>query len=486
MLTLKLQEERDHYFGRLFGAEAILKSSILLQPDVQFENWTKLLTLIFELAKLKPWLKEECGYILFTTVAFVASKKVDAKYIEGILSGLVEHNLVKTPEGVAIWLAALEVPTKLEFPEGVWQHGSPIHIKEKATLSKIMKGSSDPKAEAESQKSGVWNPKLHFAWEIILPKMYAQDAFTFSDIWTEVVDSESSPMCLEWNYTNPPADGLFANSSSQERKFWGFQVFSKVLNEAPEGSASCVFTKNAIRSLINQLSVQDRYLHKSAVKASKAIQARVAKEPAFLPPAIRGLMGPNGAVNFDQLTKTKTIEKMLGDAAPDALLQIIPFIADMIMKPGTEDIKVAASVRQQLSGQLHLIVKSQSNPTKPASDDAEKVTEKAMQVLARFAYFVPDDSKAGVSKHTLPPITQTTQELFRNRIGSCLNALLSSRKAPASVAYKVVRKIRDLSESAEYGKFVIEMNDVITESLENAFKALKKINKKVLLLSSRL
>ena len=284
---------------------------------------------------------------------------------------------------------------------------------------------------------------------------------------------------LESKYTNSPADGLFANSSSQERKFWGFQVLTKVLNEAPEGFASCVFTKNAIRSLINQLSAQDRYLHKSAVRASKAIQSRVAKEPAFLPPSIRGLMGPNGAVNFDQLTKTKTIEKMLGDAAPDALLQIIPFIADMIVKPGTEDNKTAASVRQQLSGQLHLIVKSQSNPTKPASDDGEKVTEKAMNVLARFAYFVPDESKSGDAKEPQPPMTQATQELFRNRIGSCLNVLLSGRKAPAAVAYKVVRKIRDLSESAEYGKFVIDMNDTISESLENAFKALKKINKKV-------
>ena len=189
LLIWRLQEERDHYFGRLFGAEAILKSSILLQSNVPFENWTKLLTLVFELANLKPWVREECGYILFTTVAFTASKKADAKYIEAILSGVVEHNLVKTPEGVAIWLAALEVPTKLKFPPGVWQHGSPVHIKEKAALSKIMKGSSDPKAEAESQKSGVWNPKLHFAWEIILPKMYAQDASTFADIWTEVVDS---------------------------------------------------------------------------------------------------------------------------------------------------------------------------------------------------------------------------------------------------------------------------------------------------------
>lgn len=170
-----------------------MKSSILLQPDVPFDNWVKLLTSIFELSSVKPWLREECGYILFNAIAFISSKKVDAKYIEEILSGVCQHNLVKTPEGVAIWLAALDSPVKLKIPSGMWQHGSPIHVKERATLSKIMKGSSDPKAESsESQKTGVWNPKLHFAWEIILPKMYAQDAGSFADIWTEVVDSKFS------------------------------------------------------------------------------------------------------------------------------------------------------------------------------------------------------------------------------------------------------------------------------------------------------
>ncbi|KAL1960089.1 hypothetical protein VTO42DRAFT_261 [Malbranchea cinnamomea] len=456
------QEERDHHFGRLFGAEAILKSAILFESNVPFENWTKLLNLVFELAKKKPWLREECGFIIFTAVSLISSKKADAKYIEEIISSLCQHNLVKTPEGVAIWLAALDSPLKVKLPSGVWQHESPIDVREKATLSKIMRESSEPQSAAENaQNSGVWNPKLHFAWEVILPKLYAQDASTFADIWTEVVDN-----------------GLFAFASSEERKFWGFQVFSKVLTEAPQSFASLVFTRNFMRSLMNQLAVEDRYLHKAAVKASKAIQSRVAKDPDFLQPAIRGLLGPNGAVNFDQLTKTKTVEKMLGEATPESILQVIPFISDVITRPGTDDVKVGASTRQQLSGLLHSIVKSLSSANKYTSDGVEKVIERVLLLLAGFAYFVPDASKVGDAKRPEPPITQATQELFRNRISSCLNALIASRKAPASVAYKVIRKIRDLSETSEYGKFVIEMNETISESLTSAFKTLKKISKK--------
>jgi DNA polymerase phi len=276
-------------------------------------------------------------------------------------------------------------------------------------------------------------------------------------------------------------DGLFSAASSEERKYWGFQVFTKVLNEAPIEFASSVFTKNFMRSLMNQLAGEDRYLHKVATKASKSIQARVSREPQFLAPAILGLMGPTGAVNFDQLTKTKTVEKLLGDVSVDALANILPFLADMIANPGVDDTKFAESIRQQLSGHMFSMVKSQSAANKTESDEAESVIYKTMLVLARFAYFVPTDSSKTETdvKRPDPPMAHATQELFRNRLLSCLNVLMGGKKNPASVTYKLVRKIRDLAESEEYGRFVIEMDESISGPLASAFKTLKKINRKV-------
>ena len=169
----------------------MLKSGILLQHDVPFENWTKLLSLIFELANNKPWLRKECGYIVYCSISDISMRKADAKYVEEILSCLCKHNLAKTPEGVAIWLAAMDSPTSVKFPPNVWQHGSPIHVREKAKLAKIMRESSDSQTPAEnSHKPAVWNPQLHFAWEAILPRLYAQEPSIFADIWTEVVDSK--------------------------------------------------------------------------------------------------------------------------------------------------------------------------------------------------------------------------------------------------------------------------------------------------------
>ena len=61
--------------------------------------------------------------------------------------------------------------------------------------------------------------------------------------------------------TNEFIDGLFASASSEERKFWGFLLFNKVLNEGSPEQTSQVFTKNLVRCLMNQLAVEDRRVH---------------------------------------------------------------------------------------------------------------------------------------------------------------------------------------------------------------------------------
>ena len=62
----------------------------------------------------------------------------------------------------------------------------------------------------------------------------------------------------------PPAESLFASTSSPERKYWGFQVFQKALPRVSAGDMPMLFTKNFMRSWINHLSNSDRYLHKAA------------------------------------------------------------------------------------------------------------------------------------------------------------------------------------------------------------------------------
>lgn len=203
-----LQEQRDHHFGRLFGAEAIIKSSILFKPNAPFNEWTKLLDLVFELAKKKPWIREECGWIIYRCVYELAAQKADVKFLESALERLCSNDLARTPEGVAIWLAAKDLFPNAKFPSKVWKHDDPLDAKERNQLAKVMKESSSADSESEggnkAKSSGVWNSKLHFAWDTVIGRLAdaptkeskskgSSSRISFADFWTEVVDSEFLP-----------------------------------------------------------------------------------------------------------------------------------------------------------------------------------------------------------------------------------------------------------------------------------------------------
>ncbi|KAJ5653717.1 hypothetical protein N7490_000720 [Penicillium lividum] len=463
------QEQRDHHFGRLFGAEAIIKSAILFQSDVPFEYWTKVLFLIFDLAQTKPWIREECGWILYRCVYDLVARDMDAKFVEAVLEGLCTHELARSPEGVAVWLAAKDMFPKVNYPSKIWKHDDPLDTKERTSLSKIMKESSAEEAQGENKakSSGVWNSKLHFAWDAVISRTgdstqskSKSSRLSFSDFWIEVVDN-----------------GLFASSSSDERKYWGFLLFSKILNEGSPDQASHVFSKNLVRCLTNQLAVEDRYLHRMAVKASKAIQSRVSKEPGFASAAVRGLMGSNGAVNFDQATKTKTIEKIVADANIEALEDIVPLFEKLINRPEESDDKLAASNRQFIAGLLLSVVRAKASTgnSEESEDDFQSTLEQILSILVRFAYF-PNTANASTAPQ--PALSQATQEMLRNRINSSLNSLLASQKYASSIPYAVVKQIRDAAKSEEYGRFIINIDDKLQESIKTAFKSLKKLSSK--------
>ncbi|KAL4985234.1 DNA polymerase phi-domain-containing protein [Aspergillus falconensis] len=456
------QEARDHHFGRLFGAEAIIKSSILFSPRALLPEWTKVLDLVFDLARKKPWIREECGWIVYRSIHDLASQRADGKLVEVALERLCSNDLARTPEGVAVWLAAKDLFPGISFVSKVWKHDDPLDSKERNQLAKVMKESStetDGEGDKGAKASGVWNSKLHFAWDAAMMSLNgtkeSKSRLSFIEFWTEVVDN-----------------GLFAAASSEERKYWGFSLFIKVINEHSLQLASLVFTKNLVRCLTNQLAAEDRYLHRMAVKAAKAIQARVAKEPEFAAASVKGLMGSAGSVNFDQITKTKTVEKIVSEANLDALKTILPLFEQLVASPGTTDSKAAASNRQILASLLLSLVRARVSASDAANEASEAALERILFLFARFAYFTSE----GVDSGAQPPLTQQTQELFRSRINSSLNSIIAAQKHAATLPYAIVRKIRDAAKSEEFGKFIISMDDALKDSVKGAFKALKKLS----------
>ena len=175
------QEERDHYFGRLFGAEAIIKSNILVkQQDIL--QWKRLLDLICVIANKKPWLKQECGWILYNCVRSFASSKtvVPDDFALDVVEKLTAHKLIRTPEGLAIWLEVGEAFPDAKLPKHVWKHRDPLSKNNISLLADVLKDAktrdNSDEAEHKSQGKAIWSAQLHFAWEVVLLRLYQQTA----------------------------------------------------------------------------------------------------------------------------------------------------------------------------------------------------------------------------------------------------------------------------------------------------------------------
>ena len=142
---------------------------------------------------------------MFCCIQDLCAREADPIYVETAVELLCSNDLARSPEGVAIWLTVKDLFPAAKLPSGVWQYDDPLHVKEKRTLSKVMKEAwvSDPSVEGlgNTRVPGVWNSKLHFAWDAILVRLYSQGdnkagksakpestRASFIDFWTEVVD----------------------------------------------------------------------------------------------------------------------------------------------------------------------------------------------------------------------------------------------------------------------------------------------------------
>ena len=200
-----MQEERDHQFGRLFGAESIIKSGILFQPSVGLEAWSDILDILCDLAKKKAWLREECGFILFNSIQILKSK--DSKYAQLMVDKMLANGFAKTSQGVAIWIGVQATFPSIKFPRGVWHHEDPLSRKETSRLAKILvetpgSNSLQDGLEPETTSKGTWTTKLPFAWDVVLAELLeiqpnGQQKNTktakrskFAEFWKDGIDSK--------------------------------------------------------------------------------------------------------------------------------------------------------------------------------------------------------------------------------------------------------------------------------------------------------
>jgi DNA polymerase phi len=181
------QEERDHAYGRLFGMYAFVRSTALFDEP---SRWEPALDILLDLGQEKAWMRSQCG---FTIVE--AMRQMDKSLTRATLKRIADKGQARTPEGVAIWLAASS-----RFPHlKVQPWGHPLAKESLATLTAVLKENynlaKEEGEDAQANKQAGWTRDPHFVWDLI-QRYYALDELAsvadFERFWTTVIDGETS------------------------------------------------------------------------------------------------------------------------------------------------------------------------------------------------------------------------------------------------------------------------------------------------------
>jgi DNA polymerase phi len=173
------QEERDYFFGQLFGLECFVKSKALF---TDMSRWNSVLSLLLKLGNKKVWLRPQCGWVLVQ-----AMEQMDQADTESTLSKVSAAGMAKTPEGVAAWIVALNRYPSLKLQP--WKN--PLSSKSLPDLAAVLKESFRESAKDvgdRSQNGGKqasWSAQLHFV-ATTSPKAEED----FEPFWNRVVDGE--------------------------------------------------------------------------------------------------------------------------------------------------------------------------------------------------------------------------------------------------------------------------------------------------------
>ncbi|KAI2776160.1 DNA polymerase phi-domain-containing protein [Daldinia loculata] len=439
------QEERDYYFGRLFGLQCFVESKILFDEE---SRWLKVLDLLLNMAEKKVWMRSHCGWVIVESLPQMGQARAEAT-----LQKLSDIGLGKTAEGIAICMKARSCYPNLKTPAKPWH--DPMNPSVLSEVARVLKDNvaqdNGEDAAIAKTKQGGWSAQLHFVWDILLATFLSQET-----------DGKQSKDQLKLFWTTVIDDSLFSKNASDAQKFRGFVIFQKFLLGFATGKAKFakeLFTRNLMKCLMNQAAKEDRYLHRAALKSLQSIEKAVQASPELLLLVLNELIGKAGAYDFDQRTSTKTVENLLQWATPENAKNVLKLLRDPVVANdgSANDVE---KLRQVYAGYVSKLA-TQAKPASEASSDNEStnVAELGVKELAACAY--------SVQKQFKPELSEKSRETFRRLLASTIGKVMRRRDDAEYLCNAVI--------SVE--PTAVNMGDEIKAERDSALKAIRKLLK---------
>ncbi|KAI0889623.1 DNA polymerase phi-domain-containing protein [Annulohypoxylon maeteangense] len=438
------QEERDCYFGRLFGLQCFVESKVLFDDETR---WPKVLELLLEMADKKVWIRSHSAWVIVESLPQMGQDRA-----EETLQQLSDIGLGKTAEGIGIWMKARSCYPGLKTPAKPWNDPmSPGVLPEVARVLKdnVAQDNGDDAAITKA-KQGGWTAQLHFVWDLILATFVGQDAGEkgrkdqLKLFWTTVID-----------------DGLFSKNASDAQKFRGFVIFQKFLQGFATDNpklARELFTRNLMKCLMNQAAKEDRYLHRAALKSLQSMEKAVQASPELLLPVLKEVLGKHGVYDFDQRTNTKTIENLLQWVTPDDAKTVLKLLRDSVIIAKDNESSDIEKFRQVYAGYVSKLA-TQAKQVPEASDnddDAINIAELSVKELAACAYSTQPQFK--------PDLSDKSREAFRRLLAHTIGKVMQ-RRDDAEYLCNVVISVEPTA---------VSMSEEINAEQASALKAMRK------------
>ena len=260
------------------------------------------------------------------------AKDVHGLFTEDIIKALAANKMIRTPEGVAIWIGAEDSHTDSDLSGHVWKYGHPLAKKYLGALAQIMRDARPEDADDEDgvQGAAMWSPKHHFAWNVLIMTLIqyepAPGNISMEDLWQGTVEQS-----------------LFATGASKERKQNGLSVWKEIIGSLTPSVLPDTFTPNAVRCLISGSTAADKYLRKSCQILLRTIEECGSKRPGggFDAGAralcVSRILESSDFVDFDKETKSKVVQNFLECADDECLGVVYKNLTTMLESINRED-----------------------------------------------------------------------------------------------------------------------------------------------------
>lgn len=492
--SMKGKEQRAVLFGRLFGLQVLINSQIIILKS-EPEDMLQFVEILMELSNFKNWIRETGIFTLIQFIKLLENSNVEYSkkiYIK-ILNMVNNLGLNLSTEGLAIYLS---IPQSAQLSQNVsnmkanWKNGDPFYKGNLPVLAKVLKDvevisdeeTGDDQKKKNQQKSS-WNSRLPFVWDLIVAKFnqVADDSNVEDEMQDLLVTSKKRKKTTSPKHNNKRAkiepeyislkefwkvvvdETLFSEKSSNERKYWGFEIFTKFVTSLETTSlVQYLFTPNFMRCLINQHASSTRMLYKIAQQTLKTLVKTIRETKPELGPIVLLCLldeSKGGCWNFDLISKSHTIDEIL-QIKTNVNQYINILLENFTIKLQTQTTLDDTSNNNKNSNDNILkwyldkivsLIKHNNNNQHKLSDT---VLESILTKLLQYSFFDTNDIK--ISKF----LQSICKEKFNSILSEIITLKLSHRnyKTWSTFCYKIIDK---LSQDPE-NKCLVEFDDEIS------------------------